>query len=53
MKKRIFLMLVMVAILVLTLALAVSAESVHSGKVDLSATVILDDGTVILLCGSK
>ena len=53
MKKRIFLMLVMVAILVLTLALAVSAESVHSGKVDLSATVILDDGTELNLFDSE
>ncbi|MBR2297118.1 MAG: leucine-rich repeat protein [Clostridia bacterium] len=41
MKKRLFLTVVMVIALALTLALVVSAESVHAGKVDLSATVTL------------
>ena len=45
MKRKILLVLAMVAVLAFTLAFAVSAESVHSGKVDLSATVTLDDGT--------
>ena len=45
MKKKIFLTLVMTLMLVLVLALAVSAESVHSGKVDLNQKVTLSDGT--------
>ncbi len=46
MKKKILLMLSMALVLVCMLALAVSADSVHSGKVDLTQTVTLDDGTV-------
>ena len=44
--KKIIMCLAVAAVLAFTLAFAVSAESVHSGKVDLSATVTLDDGTV-------
>ncbi|MBO5262610.1 MAG: leucine-rich repeat protein [Clostridia bacterium] len=53
MKKKILLMLSMVAVLACVFALAVSAESVHSGKVDLNATVTLDDGTVCNLFDSN
>ncbi|MBQ7761565.1 MAG: leucine-rich repeat protein [Clostridia bacterium] len=53
MKKKILLMLTMVVALVCMLAIAVSAESVHSGKVDLNATVTLDNGTVCNLFDSE
>ena len=53
MRKRIFLMLSMVFVLACMLAFAVSAESVHEGKVDLSATVTLNDGTVCKLFDSE
>ncbi len=49
MKKKIFLTIVMTMMLALVLAFAVSAESVHNGKVDLNATVTLDNGTVVNL----
>ena len=45
MKKKIFLMLVMTVMLVLALTVAVSADSVHTGKVDLNQKVTLSDGT--------
>lgn len=46
-------MLTMVLMLVCVLAIAVSADSVHSGKVDLDATVTLDNGTVCNLFDSQ
>ncbi len=53
MKKKIFLTLVMAVVFALTLVFMVSAESVHSGKVDLNATVTLSDGTVCSLFDSE
>lgn len=50
MKKRIFLTFVMVFVFALMLAFAVSAGTVHNeNTVDYSATVTLDDGTVLPL----
>ena len=48
MKRRLFLTLVMVIVIALTFALVVFADDTftHNGKVDLKATVTLDDGTV-------
>ena len=45
MKKKIFLSLIMVMVLALMFAFAVSADSVHNGKVDLTQSVTLSDGT--------
>ena len=53
MKKKIFLTLVMAVVFALTLVLMVSAESVHAGKVDLNATVTLNDSTVCNLFDSE
>ena len=53
MKKKIFLTLVMTLMLVLVLALAVSAESVHSGKVDLNQKVTLSSGETVNLFDSE
>lgn len=50
MKKRLFLTFVMIFVFALTLAFAVSADAVHNeNTVDYSATVTLDDGTVLSL----
>ena len=54
MKKKILLMLVMAFVLASVMAFAVNAEeSVHNGKVDLDATVTLDNGTVCQLFDSE
>ena len=55
MKKRILLTLVMALALSLVLALSIFADdtSVHNGKVDLDAKVILDDGTECALFDSE
>ena len=50
MKKRLFLTFVMIFVFALTLAFAVSAGTIHNeNTVDYSATVTLDDGTVLSL----
>lgn len=50
MKKRLFLTFVMIFVFALTLAFAVSADTIHNeNTVDYSATVTLDDGTVLPL----
>ena len=51
MKKKILLSIVMIVVIACLFAFAVNAEgtSVHNGKVDLDATVTLDDGTVVNL----
>ena len=46
MKKKLLLTLVMALVFVMALAFAISAESVHEGKVDLSATVTLSGSYV-------
>lgn len=55
MKKRILLTLAMALVLSLIFALSVFADetSVHNGKVDLDASVTLDDGTVCDLFDSE
>ena len=56
MTKRIFLSLALALVLAFTFAMAVSADEVtgvHNGKVDLNATVTLDDGTVCPLFDSE
>ena len=54
MKKKIFLTLAMMLVLALIFAFSVFAdESVHEGKVDLNATVTLNDGTVCELFDSE
>ena len=54
MKKKILLMVVMAFVLACVMAFAVNAEeSVHNGKVDLNATVTLNDGTVCQLFDSE
>ena len=49
MKKKILLVLSCALVLMLVFAVTAFAESVHEGKVDLSATVTLDNGTVVPL----
>ena len=49
MKKKILLILSCALVLMLAFAVTAFAESVHEGKVDLSATVTLDNGTVVPL----
>ena len=49
MKKKILLILSVALVLTFMLALTVLAESVHEGRVDLNATVTLEDGTVLNL----
>ena len=51
--KKLFLTLVMLVALSCVLAFAVSAESVHEGRVDLDATVTLNDGSVCSLFDSE
>ena len=53
MKKKLLLTLALVAVFVLMLTFVVSAESVHAGKVDLNATVTLNDNTVLNLFDSN
>ena len=54
MKKKLFLAFVMTFVFAVVLAFAVSAETVHdSTTVDYSATVTLDDGTVLPLYDSN
>lgn len=49
MKKKILLVLSVALLLTFLFAVTVFAESVHEGKVDLNATVTLEDGTVLNL----
>ena len=53
MKKKIFLFASLLVLLVCFLAISISADSVHSGRVDLNATVTLSDGTTLNLFDSN
>ena len=49
MKKKILITLTMALAIMLALAISVFADSVHEGRVDLDATVTLDNGTTVNL----